>query len=120
MYAEEVKGLKDKIRNMQKHEKHEEKSFKKQQEYLVILEGKYREVCEKAGVSSSLNFSTAQEINENNRRFRPKLRESSSSKDVKRAIRPSVHSTKNRRDNDSGDEQMEVLLVLVPQLTHTL
>lgn len=85
MYAEEVKGLKEKIREMQKHGKHEEKSFKKQQEYLVILEGKYREVCEKAGVSSSLNFTTAQELNENRQKFGIKVQGNEmSSRDIKK------------------------------------
>lgn len=62
-YAEEVKGLKEKIRELQKNQQHEEKTAKKQQEYLVMLEQKYREVCEKAGVSASLNVSRAEENN---------------------------------------------------------
>ena len=116
MYAEEVKGLKDKIREMQKFEKHEEKSFKKQQEYLVILEGKYREVCEKAGVSASLNFTTSQEMNDRNGRFKStKNRENSASVGPHDLKKIGVQSTKNLKrsvveDNKAhDDEKMEVL-----------
>ena len=114
MYAEEVKGLKEKIREMQKHEKHEEKSFKKQQEYLVILEGKYREVCEKAGVSASLNFTTAQEMNERNQRFKSlRVRDTSAgAREVKKI--GSTYSTKHGKlagDDETKsdtDEKIEV------------
>lgn len=108
MYAEEVKGLKEKIREMQKYEKHEEKSFKKQQEYLVILEGKYREVCEKAGVSASLNFTTSQEMNDRSSRFKSaKNRENSSSVGPTELKRIGVQSTKNLKKSFL-DEQKNV------------
>ena len=118
MYAEEVKGLKEKIRDMQKHDKHEEKSFKKQQEYLVILEGKYREVCEKAGVSASLNFTTAQEMNERTQKFKPiKVRDSSAGRIESKKMGMGVQTTKNGKkafdDEDNvveGDEKIEVCL----------
>lgn len=118
MYAEEVKALKDKIRDMQKHEKHEEKSFKKQQEYLVILEGKYREVCEKAGVSSSLNFTTAQDINDRNLKFKPKVRESVGiSQDLRKLGAQSAKNGRRVLENEEGSvdgsEPVEVATYLI-------
>lgn len=106
MYAEEVKGLKEKIRELQKHGKHEEKSFKKQQEYLVILEGKFREVCEKAGVSSSLNFTTAQEMNERSQRFKTVNQLKAHDNEIGGSFRKvGVHSTKNSvRSVDKPDK----------------
>ena len=115
MYAEEVKGLKDKIRDMQKFEKHEEKSFKKQQEYLVILEGKYREVCEKAGVSASLNFTTSTEMNDRQHRFKSaKNRENSSSVGPHEIKKVGAQSTRNLKQsliehNKTDDDKIEVM-----------
>lgn len=63
LYAEEVKGLKEKIKDLQKTQQQEAKTAQKQQEYLIGLEQKYREVCEKAGISASHNATRAEEIN---------------------------------------------------------
>ena len=116
MYAEEVRGLKEKIKELQRHGKHEEKSFKKQQEYLVILEGIYREVCEKAGVSSSLNFTTAQEINDRNQRFKFLKVQTNDDVDSKALRRVGAHSVKNfkqsvdRQGKGFEADKMEVKL----------
>lgn len=115
MYAEEVKGLKDKIREMQQQEKHAEKSFKKQQEYLVTLESKYREVCDKAGVSASMNYTTAQEMDERSQRFKI-LRVRDPSTEIKKVIPLSTRND-NRRSMDLLNNSVEEDKIEV-QYTH--
>lgn len=47
---------------MQAINRHNEHSFKKQQEHVVTMTRQYRLVCEKLGISASLNFSRAEEL----------------------------------------------------------
>jgi len=61
-YLEENRCLREKINNMQGINRHNEHSFKKQQEHVVTLTRQYRLVCEKLGISASLNFSKAEEL----------------------------------------------------------
>lgn len=100
MYAEEVKGLKEKIRELQKQQKHDEKGSKKQQEYLVNLEQRYREICEKFGVSPSLNFSRAEEHNE--RKQQNRIPNMSMVKDSKK---PNPTSTKPKASNANAEDE---------------
>merc|ERR1719378_70672 len=48
--------------------------FKKQQEYLVVLEERHKDVCAQLGISSSLNFSTQEESNKMKTALSPKYR----------------------------------------------
>ena len=52
------------MREVQEVSRVNEKNFKKQQEYLTNLNHQYALVCEKIGVSTSLNFSKPDELNE--------------------------------------------------------
>lgn len=61
-YLEENRCLREKINNMQAINRHNEHSFKKQQEHVVTMTRQYRLVCEKLGISPSLNFSRAEEL----------------------------------------------------------
>ena len=62
--GEEIRKLKDELRDQQKKENEIEKTQRKQQEYLTVLEQKYREGCKKLGVSPSLNFTRAAKYDE--------------------------------------------------------
>ena len=55
-YEEELRTLKAQVKELKKHKEHEAKGSKKQQEYLIQLEQKHREVCSKFGVSPSNTF----------------------------------------------------------------
>ena len=48
-----MRTLKAQVKELKKNKEHEGKGSKKQQEYLVQLEQKYREVCAKSGVPSN-------------------------------------------------------------------
>lgn len=64
LYQEDIRKLKDEIREQQKKEAEYEKEQRKQHEYLAVLEQRYREACKKNGVSASLNFTRAEQQNE--------------------------------------------------------
>ena len=44
------------MRELKKNKEQETKGSKKQQEYIIQLEQKYRDICAKAGVSASPGF----------------------------------------------------------------
>jgi len=48
--------------------------FKKQQEKLVILEERYRDACDRLGISASLNFTKAEDSNKFRGNLSPKGR----------------------------------------------
>lgn len=62
--AEEVKSLRDKMRDVQEVSRVNEKNFKKQQEYLTNLNHQYALVCEKVGIPTSVTFTKPDELNE--------------------------------------------------------
>ena len=70
---EEIQGYKDKAKEVHAQHMADQREFKIQQEYLTLLEAKYREGCLETGLSASLNFSRAEEQNERNEgKFKPK------------------------------------------------
>ena len=52
--AEELKANRARIREMQEKNRNEEKNFKKQQEYISVLQTKYTEACGKLGIQPNL------------------------------------------------------------------
>lgn len=115
MYGEEVRGLKDRIRELQKAAKHEEKSSKKQQEYLVTLEQKYREICEKAGVSSSMNHTRAEDQKQFNIQFKPRAG-NALNKDLRKSMPLSTKNKAQATEEDEGEEKIEVFTFLIAVL----
>lgn len=63
---EEIHGYKEKGKELHAKRFTDEREFKIQQEYLTLLEEKYRQGCQELGLSASLNFSRAEEQNERN------------------------------------------------------
>eukprot|EP01017_Pseudomicrothorax_dubius_P039442 TRINITY_DN6051_c0_g1_i3.p1 TRINITY_DN6051_c0_g1~~TRINITY_DN6051_c0_g1_i3.p1 ORF type:complete len:433 (-),score=106.97 TRINITY_DN6051_c0_g1_i3:36-1334(-) len=61
MLLEDLKAAREKNRSLQEKSRAEEKRMKKQQEFLVVLETQYREVCAKFGVAPTLNYSKMDE-----------------------------------------------------------
>ena len=54
---EENKAFRKRIKELQEADRRNEKNYKKQQEYVVVLEQRYRLLCANVGISASLNFS---------------------------------------------------------------
>lgn len=71
---------------MQAINKHNEISFKKQQEHIESLTRQYRLVCEKLGISPSLIFNKAEELN--------------------KILKKNTKSSKNSEDIDNVFEQV--------------
>ena len=63
-YNDEAKQLREKIKTLQNANRLNEKTFKKQQEYLVALSNQYRIICDKLDISPSLNFTKSEELNQ--------------------------------------------------------
>ena len=63
-YDTDLKKLRGELRDLNEQKRLDDINFKKQQEYLVKLEHKYRDVCDRMGVSSSLNFTKAENSNQ--------------------------------------------------------
>jgi len=73
-YGEETKQLKGEIRELIEYLRNYERKFKGQQEWLVVLEHRHKEVCDELGISASLNFSHQEESNKMKTALSPKYR----------------------------------------------
>jgi len=61
---EEARSIRQKIKNMTETNRLNDKTFIRQQEYLVCLNNQYRILCEKLGIAPSMNFTRADELNQ--------------------------------------------------------
>ena len=61
---EEAKAIRQKIKHMVETNRLNDKTFVRQQEYLVALNNQYRILCEKLGVAPSMNFTRSEELNQ--------------------------------------------------------
>jgi len=57
----EIKSLKDQIKEDKKKEKENEELYKKQQKDLTYLEERYRDICNKMGISATFKFFREEE-----------------------------------------------------------
>jgi len=61
---EEAKAIRQKIKHMVETNRLNDKTFVRQQEYLVALNNQYRILCDKLGVAPSMNFTRQDELNQ--------------------------------------------------------
>jgi len=61
---EEARSIRQKIKNMTETNRLNDKTFIRQQEYLVCLNNQYRILCDKLGIAPSMNFTRADELNQ--------------------------------------------------------
>lgn len=61
---EEAKAIRQKIKHMIETNRLNDKTFVRQQEYLVCLNNQYRILCDKLGVAPSMNFTRQEELNQ--------------------------------------------------------
>lgn len=120
-FNDEARQIREKIKKTQTINKQNERVFKTQQEYLVLLSNQYRMVCDKLGVAPSMNFTRAEEltniITTKQKEAKAKMDEIASFKTTVASQRKmeKSKSTKESKElkNAKDTKPLEVLLVFI-------